>query len=598
MLINKFSLRFMVLLLVLLAVGSVPVSAQIQTQPITLGTEATSSVTVTNIAPAFSFAANAAQTINVRVQAVTVGFAPAFRVLDANGLLVQDIGNPTAAGLVEASVTLPQGGTYIVQVQSANGAAGQFTLLVEGGEAPPQPLVIGESIDSQVSLDNPTAKFSFTASPENKLRVLVEAPASDAVFKLISGETELARFSLLLTRGVFDVPPATGDYLVEIEHSGGDQPETFRIVLREIRQEQPEEEQPQEEEQPEEEEPEPTATTEAPPPVVLQPLPSTGPCVVASSTGGRVNVRNQPSTDNTQIIAQMEGNQTATVLGRLDNSSWYRINYNGTDGWISAEVIRRGGDCSAVPVVAPDGSSSAAPTNTPAPSGGDSGGTPDLSVNAISLSPGTPVQDNNFSVNVTISNTGNGTANNVKVRLVINADDMDISVPNSETTISSIGAGTSASYTFNDLKSEDQGDFEIRVRVDPDNSISESNEGNNERDIDVTVSDSRADLVISRLDVDTDDGDTDVIITVGARNDGTEESNDFTVRLRFDPAVIEDQFIDYDDLNPGETTEKDITVDLGTFDDYEVTAEVDYNDQTDEINEDNNERSVDFETEE
>lgn len=586
---NRFS-RVAGILLVLLAIGVLPLSAQIQTQPITLGTEQPGAVTVTNIAPAFSFTVNAPVTINVRVQAVVVGFAPAFRVLDAAGLLVQDVGNPTAAGTVEASVVLPQAGSYIVQVQSANGAAGQFSLLVDAGETPPQPLVVDDDVEGEVSPAAAAVSYTFEADGDRDLQLSITSPLpSEARVRIANADgEEVANISLLFTEIALIIPGGSGEYTLDVEHSGGELVEPYTVLLSGIREEEEEEEQPEEPTQP----PPPTPAPQQQ--IVLPNLPTSGACVVASSTAVRVNIRNRPSTDGTEIIAQMDFNQTATVTGRLDNSSWYRVNFNGVEGWISAEVTRRGGDCSSVPVVNPDGGSTAAPTNTPAPSGGDSGGTPDLSVNAVSLSPGTPVEDNNFSVNVTISNTGNGTANNVKVRLIIEASGMDVSAPNSETTISSIAAGASASYTFSDLQSEDTGDFDIRVRVDPDNAISESNEGNNDRTIDVTVSESRADLVVNGLDVDTDDGSTEVEVNVTARNDGTEESNNFNVRLRFDPAVIEDQFIAFDDLNPGESTTKSITVDLGSFDDYEVTATVDYDDGTEEIDEDNNSRTIDF----
>jgi hypothetical protein len=96
----------------------------------------------------------------------------------------------------------------------------------------------------------------------------------------------------------------------------------------------------------------------------LPPMPVDGPCVVASSTGGAVNVRSGPSTNN-NVVSQLVGIGMAQVIGRLPDGSWYQITVNGIIGWISGSVVRTGGICSSVPIVFPP---TAVPTTTGIPS--------------------------------------------------------------------------------------------------------------------------------------------------------------------------------------------------------------------------------------
>jgi len=96
-------------------------------------------------------------------------------------------------------------------------------------------------------------------------------------------------------------------------------------------------------------------------------LPTTGACVVASLTGGAVNVRSGPSTQFPPLF-QISGNALAAVTGRLADGSWFQVNVNGVVGWISSSVIRIGGQCGNVTVVVmtptpPPGSTT--PTWTP-----------------------------------------------------------------------------------------------------------------------------------------------------------------------------------------------------------------------------------------
>lgn len=571
-----------------------PLNAQPPAQPIDLGTEITGEVSLANIAPAFSFTVDGAQTVNVQVRALTEGFAPAFRVLDANGLLVQDIGNPSNAPGIEALVQLTQPGSYIVQVQSANGAAGQFTLLVAAGETPPQTLNVDEAIDAEVGPETTERRYTFTADDNDALQLAVtsDEPSMAEVSLETIDEVEFADFSLMFTGASFNIPPNAGIFIVVVEYGESGLVEPYTIELRAPAEdvvEAPDDE-------PDTPPPPPIATNTPQPQFVLAPLPVSGPCIVASATGATVNVRDFPSEsgDNAgQVITQITGNQTLNVTGRLPDTSWYRVDVSGTAGWIAEFVTRTGGECGNIPIVTAEGT--APPTATPPPVPG----TPDLRVSGVTVTPDIPIEDQNFRVNATITNDGDGTASNVLVRLIPSSDDdINLSLPTPELTIATLDPGTSASISFENLNAADAGEVEFRVRVDPNNTIAESNEGNNDNTRDVDISESRADLVIDELDVDTEDGSTEVEITITALNTGSEESENFVVTLSFDPANVGQQTIDYDDLNPDERTTKTITVDLGAFDNYSVTARIDPDNTTDEVNEDNNSEARTFTVEE
>lgn len=53
-----------------------------------------------------------------------------------------------------------------------------------------------------------------------------------------------------------------------------------------------------------------------------------------------VNVRNSPSTRGTVILAKMQRNEVARIVGRTANNSWWQVNYQGTVGWVSSTYAR------------------------------------------------------------------------------------------------------------------------------------------------------------------------------------------------------------------------------------------------------------------
>ena len=75
-------------------------------------------------------------------------------------------------------------------------------------------------------------------------------------------------------------------------------------------------------------------------------------------------VRAGPGTDYPRL-GRLEAGQTAPVVGKNSDSSWWQIKFTGSDGnlgWVSAEVVFFAGDAASVPVV-----SSVPPARTPTP---------------------------------------------------------------------------------------------------------------------------------------------------------------------------------------------------------------------------------------
>lgn len=69
---------------------------------------------------------------------------------------------------------------------------------------------------------------------------------------------------------------------------------------------------------------------------VAQPV-DTGFNVTALTT---VNVRSAPSSRGTTIVAKMQRNETARIVGRTANNAWWQVNYQGTVGWVSSTFAR------------------------------------------------------------------------------------------------------------------------------------------------------------------------------------------------------------------------------------------------------------------
>jgi SH3 domain-containing protein len=300
------------------------------------------------------------QMITVQVLAITTGLTPTFSIYDPSGVAIYSSNNQSLS-IVSTTQAFMSPGVYRIVVSSGIGQVGQFLISLQGGGTlqPPQNILIGQVVNGAVSAESPILMYTFSASPSTVLRLTIQSSQVNSSPTILlqdanTGET-LGSANARLLGAQFRIPASAivANYRVQINYSAGAQ-QNFILCL----------------------ESEganaicPTATTSSAPPTIptptplpatLVPLSSTGPCVVAPARNGRVNVRSAPSTSNS-ILGQLTANATLPVTGKLRDSSWYQVSFNGIEGWISGSVIRLGGQCSGVPIV----SSSPAPTSAPA----------------------------------------------------------------------------------------------------------------------------------------------------------------------------------------------------------------------------------------
>lgn len=72
-----------------------------------------------------------------------------------------------------------------------------------------------------------------------------------------------------------------------------------------------------------------------------QPTPQPQPSYNATVTvrAWRLNVRDAPTLDGSNVLTRIAFGETYPLLGRTTDSSWYRVNVRGTVGWVSAGYV-------------------------------------------------------------------------------------------------------------------------------------------------------------------------------------------------------------------------------------------------------------------
>jgi uncharacterized protein YraI len=322
----------------------------------------------------FVIAITEPQVIDVQALSLDPGFAPALQVFDSSGLLLQATPNADLGTVAQIRSLALSAGAYHIEVRSASGEPGQFVLGVQEGEAlaPPVVLALGEIVEGAAGSDQPPQRYTFAGSETNGMLLFVESDlltGAPVVTLKNADSLELLALSGASLAGVrYRIPPSPNNFLVEVANSGSSADQAYTLCVQTDDATGP----TCEAGAPVEATPTPTITpfVAAPtpiPPQPLPPLPTTGACVVASLTGGAVNVRSGPSTQFPPLF-QISGNALAAVTGRLADGSWFQVNVNGVVGWISSSVIRIGGQCGNVTVVVmtptpPPGSTT--PTWTP-----------------------------------------------------------------------------------------------------------------------------------------------------------------------------------------------------------------------------------------
>ncbi len=392
-----------VLILFVLLIGlmlAAPIAAQAAT-PIAPGENKPGELTAANPTITYSMTVTAPQTATVQVLGLSLGFAPSLNVITPNGSTLQTAVPAPGATIAMGSVAFTTPGIYQLVVGSANGQTGQYVISVQGGAPlpPAVPLVLGQLQAGAVTAQLPVSLFTFTALPTDHAIVVFRAEgptnvplAHGPLVQLRDQETNeiLGSASTRLIGTSFRVPEGTVSYLLQITHSGAAQTEAFTICLEAenggLRCPGSQAAAP------------PTAvvfvpTATPPPPTRIPPvqIPPGAICQVASSVGTAVNVRSGPNT-SFAIVTQLRVTDTAAVVGRLPDNSWYQVTLGGISGWISGSVVVAGGQCAIIPFVTLTPTSVSATVIPPASS------TPTPTATLTATEPPPPVATLNFSL--------------------------------------------------------------------------------------------------------------------------------------------------------------------------------------------------------
>ncbi len=221
------------------------------------------------------------------------------------------------------------------------------------------------------------------------------------------------------------------------------------------------------------------APTQPAQPNTPQPPASSGP---SFSVISGANVRGGPGIVFDPPIASLPAGATGSIVAISPDRQWYRISYNNGlgRGWINAAVVTTTGDLAGLPIdsgpatPAPQPPAAANPQQPAAPAANT-----DLSITFLATTPDPLVCNQQATITVIVVNTG--------------------STPSAETTVlvQDLYNGqqqASATATVRPLAQNESVELNlpltvstffleghtIRARVDPDNRVPETNEGNNE----------------------------------------------------------------------------------------------------------------------
>jgi len=318
--------------------------------PLQLGQNAIGELTANAPTASFAFTASGGESVAVQVLALSPGFIPRFHVLNPSGVEILASPNPNALSSLTAAASLPDAGTYTVEVSGENGTLGQFVLSLQAGAPLPEAieLAAGQPISATVSSETPVALYHFDTTAEiTSLTITSQLPDTGVLVSLFdetAGKTILAS-DASIRAARYELAAEDRSYRLEI-HASDVPAAPYTLCLGGcpggfLASQQP-------------------APNQTPEVVALT-------CTVASATGGTINVRGGAGTQFA-IVASLSANQTLPALGRLADSSWVQVSLpNGQQGWVAASVTRLEGDCAALPVVTAPLNAALAPTQPPAP---------------------------------------------------------------------------------------------------------------------------------------------------------------------------------------------------------------------------------------
>lgn len=192
------------------------------------------------------------------------------------------------------------------------------------------------------------------------------------------------------------------------------------------------------------------------------------------------NVRAGDSTSYRRITVLLR-DQSASIIGINTRRTWYQIQLtNGRIGWVGSSVVTVTGDLTNVPVVASPALTTSTAVSTPAPTNpASTQGLSDLSASPPKLEPNTPTCGVAFNILVNINNAGPNKTNSpatIYIEDIYNG----ATTASFTTVLPEINGGTN--FVVGGLmivNTGGGGTHTIRVTIDPENRVTESNENNN-----------------------------------------------------------------------------------------------------------------------
>lgn len=186
-------------------------------------------------------------------------------------------------------------------------------------------------------------------------------------------------------------------------------------------------------------------------------------------------------------IGSLAAGEEANILAVNPAGDWYKIQYYNGEGWIFNGVVTVLGDTSRLPRDA--GPPTPVPaTATPVPPTAEptSSSAPDLSIVQLTINPNPPRCGESIEIIARIVNTG--TAASAGARITVQDLRGGQEQASGETVVGGLGINEAAdTFAYIQVSTFVAEEHVIRVRVDADNQVSETNEDNNTRDFTYTL---------------------------------------------------------------------------------------------------------------
>lgn len=207
-----------------------------------------------------------------------------------------------------------------------------------------------------------------------------------------------------------------------------------------------------------------------------------------------INVRSGPGTNFEPPIGNFAANDTSEILALNTNGTWYRVRFRGTDGWVFAQLAEVTGDLSGLPrEVGPATPVPPPPTTPPLPTAAPTSATAvNLAFANQSVSSAVPPTcGQQFTITVTVTN--NGTTQSGDGRILVE----DVYTATGEVRATYDGGllpagGLAPGQTHTIVApltvsaNYDEAHF-IRIKIDPNNQVNETNETDNEQQLPYTL---------------------------------------------------------------------------------------------------------------